>query len=85
MMFRPFAALCPCCRGSGQVQRPVRLCLHCGSGLDDDGGQAHRPRLYCSARCRSAAHRLREAMRQIEALEAFAARLGTAADTERNG
>ncbi len=75
MMFRIFAAVCPCCRGSGQVRRPVRLCEYCDQPLAAGENDAGRPRLYCSQRCRSAAHRLRQARAALAELEALAERI----------
>lgn len=72
-LFRIFAAVCPCCRGSGQVHRPVRLCSYCDEPLAAGENDAGRPRLYCSQRCRSAAHRLRQARAALAELEALAA------------
>lgn len=73
MPFRIFAAVCPCCRGTGQVHRPVRLCEYCREPLATAEGDAGRPRLYCSQRCRSAEHRLRQARAALAELEALAA------------
>ena len=73
MPFRILAAVCPCCRGTGQVHRPVRLCEHCGTPLTAGENDAGRPRLYCSQRCRSAEHRLRQARAALAELEALAA------------
>lgn len=73
MQFRIFAAICPCCSGTGQVHRPVRSCEYCAEPLATAEGDAGRPRLYCSSRCRSAAHRLRQARAALAELEALAA------------
>lgn len=73
MAFRIFAAVCPCCRGTGRMHRAVRQCSYCDQPLAAGENDAGRPRLYCSSRCRSAAHRLRQARAALAELEALAA------------
>lgn len=75
MRLRIFAAVCPCCSGTGHVHRPVRLCSYCGEPLSAGENDTGRPRLYCSSRCRSAAHRLRQARAALAELEALAERI----------